>query len=100
MGAADEFGLQHQILGRIAGDLKLGAQQQVCAFGPPPHLQHRPGIAFEIADALVHLRERNAKAVSPFGGHAGDLASAPGSTTFAESACAAKARSTDGDKAT
>ena len=55
--SADELGLQDQILGRIADQLELRAQQQVGTRRPPPHLEHRRGIALEVADALVHLRE-------------------------------------------
>ena len=66
VGAPDELGLEHQVLGRIADQLKLGTEQQVRALRPAPHLQHRRGIALEVADALVHLRKRDFQAV----GHA------------------------------
>ena len=78
--APDELGLQHQVLRRIADQLKLGTDQQVRAFSGrlAPHVEHRRRVALEVADALVHLRERNLQAV----GHGGDLATIPGRATF------------------
>jgi hypothetical protein len=78
MRAPDELGLQYEVLRRIAGQLQLGAQQQVGVLCPAPHLEHRGGIAIEVADALVHLRKRDPQAVS----HGGDLASRPQAATF------------------
>ncbi len=78
MRAADKLGLQHQVLGRIADQLQFRAEQQVGTLRPAPHLEHRRGIAFEVADPLVHLGERNAEAI----GHAGDLATIRRGATF------------------
>ncbi len=62
-GPSDKLGLQHQVLWRISGQLKFGAQQQIGAGGALAHLEHRRGIALKVADALVHLRERDGQAV-------------------------------------
>ncbi len=76
MNAPHELGLEHQVFGRVADQLQLRTDEEIRTFRRrlAPHREHRLGIALEVADALVHLRERNAKAVGPFGGHAGDLA--------------------------
>ena len=61
MDAPDELGLQHQVLGRIAGQLQLRAQQQVGALRRARRISSIAcGIAVEVADALVHLGERDA----------------------------------------
>ena len=69
--AADEFGLEHEILDRIAGQLQFGGHDEVGAL--PRRLradgEDRGGVAGEVADALVHLGKSDAK----FLGHAAGL---------------------------
>src|SRR5207302_7498883 len=52
-----------QVFRRIADQLQLGAHQQVGAFGFAAHVEHRRGIAREVADALVYLGKGDAQAV-------------------------------------
>ena len=58
-----EFGLQHQVLGRIADHLQLGADEEIGVLRLAAHFQHRRGIALEVADALVHLGNSDAQSV-------------------------------------
>jgi hypothetical protein len=66
-GGTDQCGLQHQILGRIADQLQLGAQQQIGARGFIAHRQHRRAVGGEVAHALVHLGKRDGQAVGHLG---------------------------------
>ena len=69
--AADELGLEHEILDRIAGELQFGGDDEVGALPRRRGAdgEDRGGVAGEVADALVHLRQGDAK----FLGHAGRL---------------------------
>ncbi len=65
---APEAGVEQQVLGRIAGERELGQQHEVDAgLGPGPRRrQHARGVAVDIADEQVVLREQQAK---PGGAH-------------------------------
>ena len=77
---AHELGLQHEVLGRIAGQLKLRHHQQVGSGRLFAHGEDCLRIAVEVADALVHLGEGDRQTVR----HAGDLAREPLPATFTE----------------
>ena len=61
----DEFRLQHQVFGRIAGQLQFRHQDQVGALGGGlgAPLQHLLGIAGQVANPLAQLDKCDAKAI-------------------------------------
>ena len=77
---ADEAGLEHEILGRIARDRHLGQQDEV-GVGRLGLLDHGEGlgdVAVEISDGRIELGDRNAKRV----GHAFTLRRGPTTDCF------------------
>jgi hypothetical protein len=68
--------LEHEVLGRIAGDEQLGENDQIGAL--PGRGRTRPahlfGIAGHIADGRIELRERDRETVGGAGVHSKDVA--------------------------
>ena len=69
------------MVGRYIGTHNGNAKMVFSETFLAPHLEHRLGVALEIADPLVHLRQGNRQTV----GHASDLASRGTSATFTAS---------------
>ena len=69
-------GLQHQILGRIAGEIEFGRHHDVGAEGGGLRARFAQPVAIagNVADDGGDLRQRNGEAVGDGGGHGADLA--------------------------
>ena len=72
-----EGGLQHQVLGRIAGEIELRRHHEVGAEAARlrPRLSQPVAVAGDVADDEGNLRERDDETVGG-GGHGRDLAGA------------------------